>query len=114
MIQAQSFYKLRMWDDKDVYVGITSSTIDESSPGSNSSSNVYLWRFRVWLVSSLMHSFLADSRGILDKDSDELRSGKEDFCALTVFSVDSKVSFERFRYKKVDVIVKKYNQFYKN
>ncbi|XP_039004429.1 L-type lectin-domain containing receptor kinase VIII.1-like [Hibiscus syriacus] len=48
---------LEMWGDKDVYVGIISSNIDEFNSHGSSSSNVYSWRFRVRHASSSMHSF---------------------------------------------------------
>ncbi|XP_021295350.1 L-type lectin-domain containing receptor kinase S.4-like [Herrania umbratica] len=127
-----------MWGNEDVFVGIISTTNEESSP---SSSNVYSWRFRVRDVSSWMHSLPADPRGYVDKDSQEFRAERSNFCALTilaglifatgcgallafvmlfmwailvnrhtVFPVECQAGPEDFRYEKVNVIVEKDDQ----
>ncbi|WRX12327.1 Legume lectin domain - like 2, partial [Theobroma cacao] len=127
-----------MWGNEDVFVGIISTTNEESS---QSSSNVYSWRFRVRDVSSWMHSLPADPRGYVDKDSQEFRAERSKFCALTilaglifatgcgallafvmlfmwaimvnrhtVFPVECQAGPDDFRYEKVNVIVEKDDQ----
>ncbi|XP_022746927.1 L-type lectin-domain containing receptor kinase S.4-like [Durio zibethinus] len=74
---------IKMWGNGDVFVGIISTTNGESS---QSSSNVYSWRFRVRDVSSWMHSLPADPLGHVDKDSEEFRAETRKFCALTILA----------------------------
>ncbi|XVE52576.1 hypothetical protein DITRI_Ditri02bG0132500 [Diplodiscus trichospermus] len=74
---------LKMWGNEDVFVGIISTANEKSS---ESSSNVYSWRFRVRDVSSWMHSLPVDPRGYVDKHSQELRAEKRKFCALTILA----------------------------
>ncbi|KAE8684922.1 hypothetical protein F3Y22_tig00111105pilonHSYRG00732 [Hibiscus syriacus] len=131
---------LEMWGDEDVFVGIISTTNDESSQTS-SNVNVYSWRFRVRAVQSWMHSLPADPRGYMDKDSKEIREEKGKSCALmilarlifatgcgallafvvlfiwsifisrhTVFPVKCGPGHEDFRYKVVNGIVEKEDQ----
>ncbi|XVF24013.1 hypothetical protein REPUB_Repub13aG0090200 [Reevesia pubescens] len=130
---------LEMWGNKDVFVGIISTSNEGSS---ESSSNVYSWRFRVRDMSSWMHSLPADPRGYADKDSHEFRAERKKFCALTILaglifatgcgalfafvilfiwaiSVSRHTVFpvecqpggsDDFRYEKVNVIVEKEDQ----
>ncbi|XP_022764261.1 L-type lectin-domain containing receptor kinase S.4-like [Durio zibethinus] len=130
---------LEMWGNKDVFVGIISTTNEESS---QSSSNVYSWRFKVRDASSWMHSLPADPQGYVDKGSQKFRAERRKFCAFTIFSglifatvcgalfafvmlfmwailvtrhtafrVECHASPEDFRYEKVNVIVEKENQW---
>ncbi|OMO76304.1 Concanavalin A-like lectin/glucanases superfamily [Corchorus olitorius] len=74
---------LEIWGNEDVFVGIVSTTNEESA---QSSSNVYSWRFRVRDVYSWMHSMPADPRGSAIKDSRVCTAEKRKFCALTILA----------------------------
>ncbi|MBA0751320.1 hypothetical protein Gogos_000251 [Gossypium gossypioides] len=77
---------VEMWGNHDVFVGIISTTSDESSQIS-SNVNVHSWRFRVNVVPSWMHSLPADPRSYMDnKDSKETREEKGKFCALPILA----------------------------
>ncbi|MBA0782445.1 hypothetical protein Gotri_000328 [Gossypium trilobum] len=77
---------VEMWGNHDVFVGIISTTSDESSQIS-SNVNLHSWRFRVNVVPSWMHSLPADPRSYMDKkDSEETREEKGKFCALPILA----------------------------